>query len=155
MFLYLVRHGEASQPGPDKPPSLTPRGKTQVLKMADHLRKNQIQIGRIWHSPKTRAVETADIFVKVLADPGIEREEKDGLSPDGDALEVHREIIGLKETSLLVVSHLPLLPNLAALFLKDCAGAPSGTAFPTASMMAFKISRTCEWLWFLDPQSLL
>jgi phosphohistidine phosphatase SixA len=154
MFLYLLRHGEASRPGPGKPSSLTPKGKADVTKMAEHLRGKKIQIGRVWHSPIARAAQTAEIFMKVLGVPDMKREEKEAISPDGDAQAVYHEIIRSSESSLLVVSHLPFLPNLSSYFLKDCPGAPAGLDFPTASMAAFELTQTRQWLWRLDPQSM-
>lgn len=151
MFLYLMRHGDASRPSPDKPPSLTPRGLADVKKVAGHFRLGLFKVDALWHSPLTRAEETALAFLEVLGRPEINLEKKEWLSPEGDLDIATREIRSFKG-SLLVVSHLPFLPSLASI-LMDRTGAMV-PPFPVAGMAAFEKGPAFKRLWTLDPQEL-
>ena len=152
MYLYLMRHGEASHSSPDQPSSLTPKGKSDVARVVEHLiQKKGVKPDTIWHSPKTRAIQTAEIFWKALENPALPLEKRADLSPDGDLELVHQEILAYKGVNLLIVSHLPFLPDLAALLL---AGEGSSLTFPTAGMAAFEWRKTFKLLWTLDPSTL-
>ncbi len=151
MFLYMMRHGEASRPSPEKSPSLTPRGLMEVRKVAEHFRLGLFKVDSLWHSPLTRAEETAQAFLEILDRPGITVEKKDWLSPEGDPDIATSEIKDFKG-SLLIVSHLPFLPNLASLLMERTgAMVPS---FPTAGMVAFEKGPAFKRLWTLNPQEL-
>lgn len=151
MMIYLSRHGEASPSGPDKPSSLTPKGRSEIARMAEYLiQKKNLKVSSIWHSPKTRAIQTAEIYWKLSGNTAIPMEEKINLSPDGDASQICREIIGRKDGNLLLVSHLPFLPDLAWLLLNESPGT-STLAFPTAGIAAFEFDKTFKLLWTLKP----
>src|ERR1039457_3460314 len=108
MMIYLSRHGAASHSGPDQPSSLTPKGKAEVIRMAEHLiQKKGLKVSSIWHSPKTRAVQTAEIYWKAFGNLDIPLEEKLNLSPDGDLDQIYQDIHNYKTGNLLLVSHLP------------------------------------------------
>ena len=152
MLLYLLRHGEASHPSPDKPSSLTPKGQSDVAHLAEHLtQKKKLKIDQIWHSPKTRAIQTAEIIWKALENTSLPLVQKEDLSPDGDAEQVHRDILSLKGGNLLIVSHLPFLPDLAGLLLED---ERQTIAFPTAGMAALERGKVFKLLWTIDPSTI-
>jgi phosphohistidine phosphatase len=148
MFLYLMRHGEAARPSPDQPPSLTPRGLSDVKKVAEHFRLGLYKVDNLWHSPLLRAKETAQAFLGVLERPDIAVEEKEWLSPDSPPEEGLPQIKAFKG-SLLLVSHLPFLPNLSSLLLEREA-----PPFPTAGLTALEKGKGFRHLWSLDPGSL-
>ncbi len=154
MVVYLLRHGKAGRSDPDKPLALTSQGKAEVTALAEHFKRNRFKVDTLWHSPKTRAVQTTQILLKVLEDESIAVEEKAGLIPDGDAQDIYREISGQREKNLLVVTHLPLIEELAALFSAD---SPQNLpfSFPTAGVAAFE-RKNGIWkrLWALDPDKL-
>ncbi len=153
MMLYLSRHGEASHSGPGSPSSLTPRGKSEAARMAEHLvQQKKIKATLLWHSPKIRAVQTAEIYRMAFGGAGLPMEEKDWLEPDGDINTARREILALKGGSLIIVSHLPFLPNLAVLLLEGAA--ESSLSFPTAGWAALELAEKPKFLWSLDPSSL-
>ena len=66
MPLYLVRHGEAYSEAADPDRSLTEAGKATVDGMAQLAAAFKIPVSQIFHSGKTRARQTADIFSKYL-----------------------------------------------------------------------------------------
>ena len=152
-MLYLFRHGKAAQQVPDGPRSLTPTGREEARRVAEHFKKKGLKVQTLWHSPKTRAVETAGIFLEIAGKDGIKVEENKGLKPEGRAQEVFEEINGEKVDSLMLVSHLPFIGELASLLAVDSPGAQ--IAFPTGGVVAFeRKGKTWKWLWSLDPQSL-
>ncbi len=154
MFLYLMRHGEASIPCPIKPSSLTPKGKSDVTRVAEHfIQRKTLKPDAIWHSPKTRAIQTAEIVWKVMDNPALPTREKELIyPPTGIQEQVHREILAYAGGNLLIVSHLPFLPDLAGLLLGWTGN--QSLIFPTAGMAAFKRDKTFKLLWTLDPSSL-
>lgn len=69
MKIFLIRHGETTgdiedRYGGDYDDHLTEKGKQQAMELADTLRGRGIQI--IYHSPRIRATETAEILGNVL-----------------------------------------------------------------------------------------
>ena len=152
-MVYVLRHGTASRPDPNGPRSLTSHGREEVAKVAQHFKKKGLKVQTLWHSPKTRALQTAEIFLEVVGKAGIEVEEKKGLKPEGKAQEVFEEICAEKTDALLLVSHLPFVAELAA-FLSG--GDPDAqVTFPTAGLAAFeRKGKTWKWLWSLDPSTL-
>jgi len=153
MVLYLFRHGKAARLDPDKPRSLNSKGREEIQRVAEHFKKKGLKVETLWHSPKTRAVETAGVFLEVVGKQGVKIEEKKELKPEGDAKEVVEDINGFTGGSLLVVSHLPLVEEVGALLAGDSRDAD--LSFPTGGMVAFgKKGRAWKWLWSLDPHSL-
>lgn len=114
MRLYLVQHGEAASKdvNPDRP--LTEKGKADSQKTASFLKKAGILVNNIWHSTKTRAIETASIFAKDLAAERVEQ--KDGLAPN-DPVDNIFSSIARREEDIMIVGHLPFLQKLASLSL--------------------------------------
>ncbi|MDP8299148.1 MAG: histidine phosphatase family protein [Candidatus Tantalella remota] len=67
MRLYLVQHGKAMAKDQDPDRPLTVKGKEDSAKIAKFLNTAGISIDAIWHSTKTRAIETAQILAKELS----------------------------------------------------------------------------------------
>ena len=153
MKLYLLRHGKAARLELDKPRSLTSKGEAEVGLVAEYFKKNKLQVDTLWHSPKTRALETARIFQATTGFPRLKMEEKKELKPEGDFLGIFREINAYPGGSLMLVTHLPFVGDLAGLLAADSPGAQ--IAFPTAGLAAFeRKGNNWKWLWSLDPESL-
>jgi phosphohistidine phosphatase len=153
MFVYLLRHGIAAQTSPDGPRALTEKGQAEVALVAEHFKKKGLKVTQVWHSPKTRAIQTAQVFLKVVGEKGIPVEEKKQLKPEGDDQEILEEINQLKEGSLLLVTHMPFVAGLASLLAEDSPNAQF--AFPTAGLAAFeRKNQRWKWLWSWDPSEL-
>src|SRR5581483_2325545 len=136
MNLYLLRHGKAARNDPNEPRALTPKGKAEVALISEHFKKHHYSIDTLWHSPNTRAFQTAEIFLKINNGTGIVREEKKELKPEGDTREILGEIDRSSAKGLLLVTHLPFVEELASLLAADSPDAK--IAFPTAGMAAFE-----------------
>jgi len=109
--LYLVQHGRAKteQQDPERP--LTAEGVADVARVARHAIDHLgVRPGRVMHSGKTRARQTAEIWGRLLR---IEPSQADDLAPNDDpATWVGR--LGAETNDLMLVGHLPHLARLAA-----------------------------------------
>ena len=152
MILYLARHGQAQAPSPDQPSLLTGKGQKDVTKMAYGLKKEGICPTLLWHSPKERAVQTAEIYMQILGIPPGAREEKKKLKPDDEPEEMLEEILGKKAESLMIVGHLPFLDKLAFLLLKEMHQTQA-LSFSTSSVACFKRGSDDVWelIWMKNP----
>jgi len=83
MRLLLVRHGKAEFGPEDADRHLSPRGRADVEAVAEHLKTQEITVGRVIHSTLSRARETAEILAASLA-PGVQLEELPGIEPWGN-----------------------------------------------------------------------
>lgn len=153
MKLYLARHGQAARSASEAPSSLTAQGKTQTQLVAQELRKRNLGIQQIWHSPKTRASQTAEIYQSTLKINPAHFISKETLSIDGDIDALYQEILNTKVKNLLLVSHQPLLEELSSLLVAGSDHLPH-IAFPTSGIVAFKYDARWKWLWSLKPSEL-
>ena len=66
MKIYCVRHGEAQEVdvSPERP--LTEKGTSDIESVARFMGEAGLHIDHLLHSPKLRAVQTAQIFAKYL-----------------------------------------------------------------------------------------
>jgi phosphohistidine phosphatase len=111
-ILILVRHGEAAVPGPsfgDRARPLTEKGNADVTRLAADLQSTVNATPVICHSPYTRAMQTATLIHERL---GGTLTVNDDLVPNG-ILERARDIMLSHEQPLLLVSHMPLVAELA------------------------------------------
>ena len=153
MLLYLFRHGKAARQDPNGPRALTSEGQEEAAKVAKYFKKKGLKIQTLWHSPKTRAKQTAEIFLETVGKNGTKVTEKKDLKPEGDAGEIFDEINSEKTDSLMLVTHLPFVAELAGLLAYDSPEAQ--IAFPTGGVAAFeRKGNNWKWLWSLDPSTL-
>jgi len=115
MRLYLVQHGEAAtkEVNPDRP--LTEKGREDSARTAEFLKAAGINVDIIWHSTKTRAIETAEIFAQELS-PKEGIKQKEGLAPN-DPVDKALANLPSMERNIMIVGHLPFLGKLASLAL--------------------------------------
>ncbi len=112
MKLYLVQHAEAvpAADNPDRP--LSEKGRTDARRVASFLARS-VRVGRIIHSPKTRARDTAVLLAQALGPGGVVEEAASGLAAD-DSVEVAADLIAGWSEDTMVVGHLPFMGRLAA-----------------------------------------
>ncbi len=128
MYLYLIRHGIATDPDPfaidkiasDELRSLTKLGRKKVEQVADRLVKLQVKLDLIITSPLVRARQTADLLLDSQLSSQLEVSQE--LKPSGnlpawlqewDA----RSIDALPISGLALVGHEPNLSQWAELFV--------------------------------------
>ncbi|HEY9080318.1 phosphohistidine phosphatase SixA [Magnetovibrio sp.] len=83
MRLLLVRHGKAEFGPEEADRHLSARGRADVEAVAEHLKTQEITVGRVVHSTLSRARETAEILAEKIA-PGVQLEELPGIEPWGN-----------------------------------------------------------------------
>jgi phosphohistidine phosphatase SixA len=153
MIVYLMRHGEAARPGADQPSTLTAKGRSDVERMAHHLASRKVTADILWHSPKTRSIQTAEILLKVLGNTRTVVEKKEELSPNGDIQNIFRELLVQKAEHFFITGHLPSLGDLASHILEDVEH-PSPLVFAPAGLTTLEWRDQWKWLWDLNPATL-
>lgn len=154
MRLYLVQHGLAKNNAEDPKRPLTNEGLEETRKVAAYVSRLEIvQLNKIYHSGKTRAHQTADVFGEHLMLPGGV-EQADGLAPlDNPA--VWAERIKSVDEDIMLVGHLPHLAKLTALLL---TGDPELeiVRFRNSAVVQLELDESDKWLlkWVLVPELL-
>ena len=146
MRLLLMRHGEAVQASEDVSRPLSARGRADVLKVAGQLKQSNLQIDQIFHSGKTRALETAKIVAQTL---NLEDKlcERQGLGPNDPyqvlARELQDEAIEHSTKTLMITGHLPFLADLVAELVCENR---RRFVFEPATVMALTSTPTSKWM---------
>jgi phosphohistidine phosphatase len=111
--LFLIQHGKPvpKEQNPEKP--LSDEGRDDIKRVANFLRNAGCQPKEIYHSGKTRALQTAEIIAEKIGKAPIE---KAGLSPLDPSETIKKEIEKIKD-DIMLVGHLPHLSRLASLLL--------------------------------------
>ncbi len=112
MKLYLVQHGEACAKDVDPDRPLTDQGKTDVNRLAVFLRKSGVNVGRIVHSGKLRAQQTAERLVNAIA-AGTALEISNVINPNDDPAHFAQLSSSWNEDTL-IVGHLPFMAKLVS-----------------------------------------
>ena len=111
MALFLVQHGKSLSKEKDPDQGLSKEGFAETQKMAALAAENYIQVMRIIHSGKKRALQTAEIFVKAL-EPEAGIVKGPGLAPLDDVTKFASTVNS--EENIMVVGHLPFMEKLVS-----------------------------------------
>jgi phosphohistidine phosphatase len=111
MALFLAQHGKSRPKDADPEQGLSPEGGAEVEWVAAAAREQGLRVGRILHSTKKRARQTARIFAAAL-EPAGGVQEQEGLKPLDDPAAFAATITATDD--LLVVGHLPFMERLVA-----------------------------------------
>ena len=111
--LFLIQHGKPvpKEQNPEKP--LSDEGRDDIRRVGSFLRSAGCLPKVIYHSGKTRALQTAEIIAEKIGKAPIE---KAGLSPLDPPEIIKKEIEKIKD-DIMIVGHLPHLSRLASLLL--------------------------------------
>ncbi len=150
MFLYLVQHGEAKKEEEDPSRGLSKRGMDDVWKTAAFARERVSSAVSIFHSGKTRALQTARIIADFVK-PEVDAVEAGSLAPMDDPgiwAGKLREMAG----HVMLVGHLPHLAKLAGLLLCGSAEHPV-VDFKMGGIVCLKRSDEGRWAleWAVTP----
>jgi len=115
MRAYLVQHGEAHPEEVSPERELTPRGRSDVERVAALLAKGGVRVAKVYHSGKTRARQTAELFAARLA-PGVTSEALAGINPNDPFESLADRLRGWSE-DVLVAGHQPFMGKLVALLV--------------------------------------
>ncbi len=161
MRLYLLRHAEAEDTAPDESRKLTAKGEKSIRKLCQTLKRNEFDgVEKLFHSPLTRAVQTAELFKEnlELSQPLLERS---GLRPGDNPFTWLKELAEA-ETDKMLIGHNPHLSILADGLMRQSREGGLIT-FKKAGLLCLR--RQCppshalpfgEWTleWFLTPRIL-
>jgi len=114
MPLYLVQHGKNLPAEDDPEKSLSPEGISDVKRIANLARDYGFHVGRIEHSGKKRAEQTATMYASVL-NPEEGVRQRDGLNPMDDVVAFAAGID--PDDDLMLVGHLPFLERLTSFLI--------------------------------------
>jgi phosphohistidine phosphatase len=118
--LYLIRHAHAvtADENPERP--LSVRGRGEVVRLAAFFRTNGLlRPAQLWHSPLSRARETALLLNSALALDAV-LVETPGLLPEDDPEEIVQRLAAYPvDHSLALAGHEPYLSALATLLVRD------------------------------------
>lgn len=158
MKIYVMRHGQAQfHADSDSQRPLSSAGILQSVNMGKWLsKKHPHPIQKAWVSPYLRARQTLATLsenVQILEQPEV----LETLTPHGDEFDVVNYLNAVIATqpvsSLVIVSHLPLVGYLSGAFLKS-GDIPM---FSTASMAAIDYDEKAQigkLLWFKNANEL-
>lgn len=149
-MLYLMQRGEAEWEERDPNRPLTEKGRRDVERVSASISRQGVEVNRILHSGKKRAVQTADILGQhVRPSGGIHR--IDGLKPLDDPEDIASQLVSYTYHTALV-GHLPHLEKLAGLLL--CGdGSKKPVGFRNAGIVALESEDHKEWslAWIITP----
>ncbi len=148
MRLYLIRHGISLHEEKEPEKSLSQEGKEQTQKIAEFLKTKSVKVDAIWHSPKLRAIQTAQIISKSISCPEIQ--ERNDLNPL-DSVEKFPEEIQSLNKDLMIVGHLPFLQKLASLFLSG-AETNQFISYKNSGAVCLEYTDTWKIAWMVTPE---
>jgi phosphohistidine phosphatase len=153
MKLYLVQHGEAcaKEVNPERP--LTDQGQADIDRLAAFLKQAGIQIDRVIHSEKLRAIQTAERLAAAIA-PGVELETSGIINPNDNpkAFDWQSESW---DRATLVVGHLPFMAKLVSHLVIEDENRLI-TAYQPGSIVCLQLNSNAHWQinWMLRPELL-
>ena len=142
MKLYLVQHG-TPVPGSENPKEpLSDHGRADCMKVAAKARDIGVRVGKIYHSLKLRAKDTAEAFQPFVME-GKDIEEVEGLKPMDD-VKIWADKIKKMDEDVMLVGHLPFMEKITGLLL---AGDENNKVveFHQGGMLALKKDDQGNW----------
>lgn len=152
MRLYIVQHGEAApkEHHPDRP--LTEKGMADIEVLAAFLKATRVAIRRIYHSGKTRAVQTAETLTRVLKPQG-DMEESPLLNPCDPPEPFVQQLLERRE-DVLVAGHLPFVAKLVAILVTGDAAHAITDFAPGCAVCLEQDDAGWQLIWMVRPEVL-
>ena len=130
MTIYLVHHAHALGPEVDPQRPLSAAGLAHAERLAVEAHAAGVSPAAIWHSGKLRARQTAEAFLR-QCHPFAAFKMVRGLRPEDRAVGL-REVLAAETADVMIVSHMPLLPELARMLC------PAIEEFPLHGLVALE-----------------
>jgi phosphohistidine phosphatase len=152
MNLYLVQHGDAVPKEVDAQRPLSAEGRAAIERVAGFLDKAGIRVGRILHSGKQRAAQTAELLVAAVGGGPVER--TSGIDPL-DPTDPFAQTVSAWSEDTMVVGHLPFMGKLASRLLCGDEEIPS-VAFRPGTVLCLQRADDGGWAvaWTIRPELL-
>jgi phosphohistidine phosphatase len=151
MRLYLVQHAESKPESEDPARGLTDKGQADVKKVVAFLKPLGLTVSAIWHSGKTRAVQTAEILAQAItASQGVTKH--DGLAPL-DPVQPIQDQVSRSPDDLMLVGHLPFMGKLASALAAGSDSADA-VAFQQGGIVCLERDEHGTWRirWAVTPE---
>jgi len=147
MKLYLIQHGIALPEEKDPAKPLSPEGKEETQRIAEFLKTKSIKTDVVWHSPKLRAIQTAQIVANFISCSEIK--ERNDLNPL-DSVESCPEEIESLNKDLMIVGHMPFLQKLASLLLSG-SETNQFVSFKNSGVVCLEYNGNWKLAWMVTP----
>jgi phosphohistidine phosphatase len=149
--LYILQHGEAEpkEVDPDRP--LSEQGGHDIRILAMHMQNMDIKPGKIFHSGKLRAEQSARLVADVLS-PETQPVQANGLCPNDDPSMFANEI-GQMNGNILLASHMPFVSRLCSTLLTGSDDAEFAST-PGTLICLEKTADKWRMCWMLRPDFL-
>lgn len=150
MNIFIMRHGEAQAKADTDPQrELTQQGREDVIQVVTDYSSALKGIDVIWASPYVRAQQTAKLVSEQLLKPIITWP---FLSPSGNPVDTLEALNGDCETTVLIVSHQPLV----GILVDGLAGLEPGRYRMSTGALACVTTQTyangcCDLEWLHQP----
>jgi len=154
MLLIVMRHAEALSKEEDPYRALSEFGKIDSNLIGRFIKRAQMDITTIYHSPKLRSKQTAEIVADCLS-LNDKIEQLACLDAAADFKDLRKGIEDLSENSL-IVGHLPNVGLLSDYLLGKKSTPASALHLPTASAACFT-NEMGYWAlqWLIEPSLLI
>ena len=150
MALFLVQHGKSLPKDIDPEKGLSDEGISEVQRIAEVAAGYGCMVGKISHSGKKRAKQTAEIFASLLK-PENGVEEIRGINPLDDVAALTGTLDA--EDNVMLVGHLPFMERLTS-YLIIGSTEPSVFRFQNGGIVRLdRKPDTQKWIikWTLMP----
>lgn len=144
MALFLVQHGKSLPKEKDPDQGLSKEGLAETQSMAQIAAEKNVQVERIIHSGKKRALQTAEIFMRAL-EPEAGIIKGPGLAPLDDVASFASTLDS--EEKIMVVGHLPFMERLVSHLVAGSADTPV-IKFQNSSIVCLDMENESE-RWFI------
>lgn len=153
MEIYLVRHGDAENELQDMSRPLSAQGIDDIERISAFLAELNLNVSKIYHSNKLRAVQTAKALDKHVK-PLNGMEESNGLLPMDDPRIWGNHIENMADDeNIVLVGHLPHLGELASILLFGGMCKETLVDLPTGGVICLEQHSMRTWTlkWFINP----
>ena len=145
MALFLVRHGKSLPKDKDAAKGLSEEGILEIEHIAGVAKKYGVNVSRIMHSEKKRALQTAEIFASALKPDGGIQEIK-GINPLDDVA-AFADKIEISD-NLMLVGHLPFMQRLTSYLITGSIEKPV-FKFHNGSILCMDKNSEAAQTWFI------
>ncbi|UCG32241.1 MAG: phosphohistidine phosphatase SixA [Phycisphaerales bacterium] len=154
MKLLLVQHGDALPKEKDPERPLSPRGRSEVERLAAFLGNSGLRLTRILHSGKLRAAQTAELLAARIL-PDARPEAATGLNPNDPTEQIATRAVRWND-DVALVGHLPHMAKLAARLLTDKEDTPTVAFVPGTAACLERVGAD-QWTlaWMIRPDLLM
>ena len=150
MRWYLIQHAKAMAKETDPARPLSREGRAEAGRMARFLQGVGPPVAQIWHSGKTRAQQTAEIYTEALGIAGGPTA-REGLAPN-DNVALLRDELAVTTVETMIVGHMPFVSRLASLLLTGYESPPV-VAFVNVGIVCLERTDDGRWVvaWVVTP----